>query len=277
MGNIMKYKLLFCDLDETLLIGQNVPEFNKKAIEKLKTGQFIVCSGRPYETAYPIFKQLGTLDKSGEYSILLNGGLIIENKDRRIIRAKGLDFKDVEALFEYARYLDVCVMAFSVDNIYMFHASQEEIDRKIEQKAKFKIIDDYCIDCLKDEVIIKMIYQKCDMDYLMKIKEEMKDITGNLQVSFSSYRYLEFNHRDVCKGEAMLFLSSYLGIKQEEVIAVGDNYNDSTMLEAAGLGVCVGDGIVKDCADYICERGYKEGAVKEVIEKFMIKGEDYEF
>lgn len=270
MVNIMGYKLVFSDLDETLLVGQNVPEINKLAIDKLDKGQFVICTGRPYETAYPILKQLDVYNQKGEYSILLNGGLIIENKDRRMIRMQGLDHKDVRMLMEYARDLDVCVMAFSADDIYMFNASQEEIDRKIEQKAKFKIIDDYDIDVLNNQTIIKIIYQKCDMDRLMSIKEEMGTMIDHLQVSFSSYRYLEFNHPDVSKGEAMLYLASYLNVKRDEVIAIGDNYNDISMLKVAGLGVCVGDGIIKEYADYICENGYKDGAVKEVIEKFML-------
>lgn len=270
MENIMKYKLIFSDLDETLLIGQNVPDFNKNAIKKLNKGQFIVCTGRPYETAYPILKQLDVYNKEGEYSVLLNGGLIIENKDRRIIRMKCLDTHDVKVLMEYARNLDVCVMAFSEDDIFMFNASKEEIERKIEQRAKVKIVDDYNIDILEGKNIIKIIYQKCDMPRLILIKEEMDSLIQHLQVSFSSYRYLEFNHSTVNKGEAMLYLASYLGVKQEEVIAIGDNYNDTAMISMAGLGICVGDGIIKEYADYVCENGYKDGAVKEAIEKFML-------
>ena len=79
-----------------------------------------------------------------------------------------------------------------------------------------------------------------------------------------------FMTRGDARKEAMLYLASYLNVKRDEVIAIGDNYNDISMLKMAGLGVCVGDGIIKEYADYICENGYKDGAVKEVIEKFML-------
>ena len=45
------------------------------------------------------------------------------------------------------------------------------------------------------------------------------------------------------------------------------------MIEAAGLGVCVagGDEFVKGIADYVTEVDYDQGAVKEVIDKFVLE------
>ncbi len=268
MDRDMKYKLIFSDLDETLLVDHHVLYENAIAINRLKDCKFIVCTGRPYETAYPILKELGTYDKEYEYCICMNGGLIIENKNRRILRVKGLNFNNAKDIFEYGRDLNVCVMVCTIDDIYLFHASEDEIMRKKEQNARIHIIDEYDMDFLSNQVIVKMLYQHNDFDYLKMIGSQM--CFDNVSVSYSSYRYIEFNGKDVCKGEAMLFLANYLNVKQSEVIAIGDNYNDKSMIEMAGLGVCVGDGIVKECADYVCENGYRDGAVKEVIEKFVL-------
>ena len=70
-------------------------------------------------------------------------------------------------------------------------------------------------------------------------------------------------------------LCSVLGISLEDVIAIGDNYNDLSMIKDAGLGVGVQNvapGIKPDC-DYITMATCEEGAVCEVIEKFVLKGE----
>ena len=48
-------------------------------------------------------------------------------------------------------------------------------------------------------------------------------------------------------------MANSLGIKREEVIAIGDSMNDYDMIEYAGFGVAMANGIeaVKDIADYI--------------------------
>ena len=64
-----------------------------------------------------------------------------------------------------------------------------------------------------------------------------------------------------------------LGVKPAETIAIGDNFNDLSMIKAARLGVgvanCV-DGIKKFC-DYITAATCDDSAVAEVIEKFLGK------
>ena len=85
---------------------------------------------------------------------------------------------------------------------------------------------------------------------------------------------MEFMGIGVNKGNALKWLAQYLGIDESEVIAIGDNYNDIEMLECAGLSACVSSSyqIVKDVCDYVCANDYDQGAVKEVIEKFVLEG-----
>ena len=84
--------------------------------------------------------------------------------------------------------------------------------------------------------------------------------------------FLEINAFGVCKGEALKWLSNYLNIDIKETIAIGDDFNDESMIECAGLGCCVKSGKeeIKKISKYICEKDYFEGGVKEVIEKFIL-------
>ena len=54
-------------------------------------------------------------------------------------------------------------------------------------------------------------------------------------------------------------------------IAIGDNWNDAEMIEAAGLGVAMGHAPegVRTKAEYVCGTAEKEG-VREVIERFVL-------
>ena len=57
----------------------------------------------------------------------------------------------------------------------------------------------------------------------------------------------------------------------QDVIAIGDNYNDVEMIKEAGLGVCVEGATeeIKAISDYVTSVDYDQGAVKEVIEQFI--------
>ncbi len=270
------YKMMLSDLDETLIVNHRVPRENQEAIKKLqeKGIKFVPASGRAYDTLIDVLKDIDTYDKEDEYCICFNGGLIAENKNRRILSYQGISFEVCKMLFEHARNYDVCVMIFTLDCCYLFNADPLEVQRKIDQKASFQVVEDYNMDFLSDEKIIKILFERRNMDYLMKIKEELSDVTkGIVDVSFSSYRYMEFMGVGVNKGNALKWLANYLGIDVSEVIAVGDNYNDLEMLESAGFSACVSSSyqIVKDVCDYVCENDYDQGAVKEVIKKFVLE------
>ena len=167
-------------------------------------------------------------------------------------------------------------MIFTLNHCYLFKPDPTEIARKKAQKAAFTVIDDYHMDFLKNEKIAKLLYVKPDMDYLKSVEQDLpEDIKKQFSISYSSYRYLEFNPLGVSKGAALKWLADYLHIDKQNVIAIGDNYNDVSMIQEAGLGVCVAGGAqdIQAISDYVTTVDYDQGAVKEVIEKFILKGE----
>ena len=139
------YKILFSDLDETLLVNHHVPSFNQEAIRKArqKGVRFVVATGRSYNMIQEILQEVGTYNQEGEYAICFNGGLIIENKNNRILHFKGLEEQLAKALFERGRFLDVCVLVFTLDCCYIYHPDENEIERKKAQKAPFQVMDKY--------------------------------------------------------------------------------------------------------------------------------------
>lgn len=268
------YKMILSDLDETLLVNHHVPLWNKEAIEKArqKGVKFVPATGRAYNMIQEILKEIGTYQEENEYSICFNGGLIVENKNDQILHFQGLSFEQTKELFELGEKYDVCVLIFTLDCCYIFKADPNEVQRKIDQKAKFEVIDEYNMDFLKEDKIAKILFEKRDMDYLKQIKKDITPIIeGKVCASFSSYRYLELNALGVDKGYGLRWLTQYLHMTSDEVIAIGDNYNDVDMIKEAGLGVCVAGGSqdIKNLSDYVTTVDYDEGAVKEVIEKFV--------
>ena len=73
------------------------------------------------------------------------------------------------------------------------------------------------------------------------------------------------------KSQSLERLIGQLGIGREEVIAIGDGYNDKGMIEFAGLGVAMANASleVQDSADYITYSNEEDG-VAHVVEKFIL-------
>ncbi|WP_267864799.1 HAD family hydrolase [Enterococcus faecium] len=121
--------------------------------------------------------------------------------------------------------------------------------------------------------MVKIVYMNTDVPYLNSIEEDLKNDTQNSDISYSSNRYLEINHSGVTKGEGLNFLTNYLGIDMHDTIAIGDNFNDQSMLEVAGFSVGVQNMVLelKEDMDYITESTHDEHAVAHVINKFILK------
>ena len=128
------------------------------------------------------------------------------------------------------------------------------------------------LDFLRHNRLIKILYMSKDFEYLKELEKKMRPMTTEVDTTFSSDLYLEFNAKGISKGAALMRLAAYLGIKPEETIAVGDSHNDVEMIEAAGLGVYMAnaDEALKPHANYITKANNNEGGVAEVIEKFIL-------
>ena len=51
----------------------------------------------------------------------------------------------------------------------------------------------------------------------------------------------EMQHPDVSKGNALTKLAEHLNIPMKDTVAIGDNFNDVSMLKMAGLGIAMGN------------------------------------
>lgn len=268
------YKIIACDLDETLLSNdRTVSDRNIKAIRQATALgiKFVPATGRGYSSVGDTLKELGLWDKENEYVISYNGGAVTENKGNQLLHFEGIPFELARELYRRGLSYDVCIHVYTKDMVYVYRLWQEEIDYLAGRMEVTEIFTE-SLDFLKGQEIVKVLYVNTDYSYLQKIENELKDITQEIDVSYSSNRYIEFNHKGVTKGTGLMFLANLLNVKPEETIAIGDNFNDLSMIRAAGLGVGVQNTVedMKSLCDYITMATNNESAVAEVIEKFIL-------
>lgn len=268
------YKIIACDLDETLLTttDRKVSAKNVAAVKAAREHgvKFVVATGRGFPSVSGTLDELGLLDLPNEYVISFNGGAITENRGNRLLHCVDMPFETVKKLFDRAETFDLGAHIYTLDTVYGYRFTDNE---RAYLAGRMAVVerDDWDMDFLRGEKIIKVLFVNPDQNYLWRMEREFADLTADLTVSFSSNRYIEFSPRGVDKGTGLLKLAEIINVKPEDTIAIGDNFNDLSMIRAAGLGVgvanCV-DGIKQDC-NYITAATCDEGAVAEVINKFI--------
>ena len=272
----MKYQLIACDLDETLLNKDHgITQRNIDMIHKARAlgVKFVPATGRLFTGVKDVLKDLGLDNQEDEYVISANGGILTENKDFRILELCGLTFEKAKELFEFGKQFNICIQIHALENIYMYNLNEDEHQRVLNQGVSFEILKDENIDYLKDKKIIKVLYQTTDVAYLESIEPLLKPLTeGEVSISYSSSRYMELNQLGINKGQGLKDLAKLLNIPIEATIAIGDHYNDEPMLKVAGLSVAANNAIddIKAICDYTTAADHNEGVVAEVIEKFIL-------
>lgn len=272
------YKLIACDLDETLLNKDKIIcERNVQAIRKAEKEygvKFVPATGRGYTCIDNVLTTLQTKNAKGEYIISNNGGIICENEGFKKLSFHALPFDKANELFTYGMKQNICIQIFTAEDVYAFHLNEDEASWLFMFKPDSVICEEDSIEFLRDVPIAKLLFQNTDMDYLHNLSKEMEHITKEcVSVSFSSGRYIELNAIGVDKGLGLSELASHLGIAMEETMAIGDNYNDLEMLKVAGLSVAVANAndVIKEVADYVCVADHNQGGVAEAIEKFVFQ------
>ena len=117
--------------------------------------------------------------------------------------------------------------------------------------------------------IVKCVVYSLNSSDIKKFKEELsKD--GDLTICGDGKYSAEVTDYDVSKGEAVKFLSEYLKIDKSEVLCIGDNENDISMIKNSGAFVAMGNAvkIARKSADYVTDTN-KNCGVAKAIKKFL--------
>ena len=117
----------------------------------------------------------------------------------------------------------------------------------------------------------KILIAGKEAEILVIEKELIAQYHDKLNIYKSQPRYLEVMHKQASKTNAIQLLIAKYGIQQNEIVAIGDNYNDKSMIEFAGMGVAMGNAPdeIKNVANYITDTNNNEGVSKALKKLFL--------
>ena len=268
----MIIKLIAIDIDGTLINSHHeLTERTKEAITKAKEQgiKIVVATGRPYPGVANILKELGLEDK-GDYVITYNGSLVQECDTKKAIVSHGLSYDNFIEIEALSRRLGSHLHSIDRENIYT--ANQHISPYTIHEASltgmplHYRAVDQMTADM--EIVKMMMIDEPTILDEV--ISKLPSWFTDKYTTTKSAPFYLEVLNKQANKGIAVKELADYLGIKQEETMAIGDNENDLEMIEYAGMGVAMANAVpkLKAAANYETLSNDEDG-VAVMIEKHL--------
>ena len=269
------YKLIASDLDQTLLdTDHRICERNLRAIRAAheRGVRFVAASGRGHRSVGQQLAELGLLGDPNEWCIAFNGGVVATCDGPTPVEYVTMPFERIEELWRFGIECGLCIHVYTLaDVVYVWNYPPEEREY-VGTRMDVVETDAVSLDFLRNEPLVKILFMDLDQERLRWVHTTLGSSVADLDVSYSSNRYIEFNPQGVNKGAGLLALGRHLGIDPAEMIAIGDGVNDLPMICAAGLGACVANAYdeVKEKSDYVCSANNDEGGVAEVIERFVL-------
>jgi Cof subfamily protein (haloacid dehalogenase superfamily) len=267
----MNYKIIALDLDDTLLredftISGRTKDALLRAQEKGVT--VVLASGRPTRSMRRYEREL-ELPRFGGYLISFNGAVITDCRSGEILFEQTLSKAQIHELHDISVSHDLFIQSYAGDRIITAKSNEytdiegQITGMEIQEVADFKAAMD------RDGIKVIMLQEPA---LLKRTAEKIRPlIETRMNMCISKPFFLEFMDKGIDKKHSLEFLASRLGCTADEVIAVGDSYNDAGMIAYAGLGICMQNGPedVRSLADHVTA-GHMEDGVALAVERFIL-------
>lgn len=266
----MDYRLVAIDIDGTLLTPElEISDATVKVIRKaIENGVVITLStGRMYLAALS-FAEMLQLDVP---LITCNGALTKCSVTGKVYDTKTIPAEYCSEILQYCRANRISTSIYNNDEIFIEKGSANYEIHEYMDKSEPQVVED--LSRVLDGSIIKLLINSNEKKALEYHTNALYDKYGDkLNFYFSLPYFVEIVNISANKRNALESLAEQLDIKREEIIAIGDNYNDMDMIQYAGLGVAMGNApqYLKEQADFVT-RSNDEDGVMYVIEKFILK------
>lgn len=261
-------RLVALDLDGTL-VGRDLVlrEAVRDEIARVRSAgvEGCVVTGRMYRAALPFAREL-FLDAP---LICYQGAAIVDPQTDDVLYDMPLPNAVALDVVAFAQSDGMHVQLYRNDNYYC-----EEHNRFSGLYARLSNVEPIIVPSLRDAFATSDATKAvivADAEAAERYVPRVTEHVGTRAYVTRSYpEFIEILNPLVDKGEALEFVAARLGVKMEEVLAIGDSWNDEPLLRAAGVGVAMGSApdSVKAAADAVVADVEHDG-VAEALRRFV--------
>lgn len=285
-------KLVAIDLDGTLLSEKgSISPRNKEALLKMQEQgcKVVISSGRSLHDTRHI------LEKAGIEAPILSGNGAIAAESGKILQSLVLPAGIITELVLLLEREDYYFELYTNKGVIVHESAKglllqeisklqagdkdypaEQANRAIEiQYEQYGIssVGDYEGIDFEEAEIYKIFIFSFHSEKLQQLRSKLVGRT-DISITTSGRTKLEIAHPQASKGAALQYIANYFGVPLSETAAIGDNFNDLSMFEAAGVSIAMGNAeeevkrvstfVTKDC---------EEDGVAYAVESFLL-GQD---
>ena len=281
------YKMALLDIDGTLLTTwKTAAPKTKQVIKRLTDNGIIVCicTGRNVHSTLPVLRSFNLHSPC----MCMDGLIMYDPPQKRIIYETKLPNKIMREILDIVKSHHVNVEVITKRNYFWYIRDKNIEGYNFYSMGSISMPVKAAISIYKYLFGVRYIN---NLERFYKQNEQIYEIVaiGNLSETDSIKSALAVHEnkdihtrlmwgnqlfitaKGVGKSEGLRLLCDHFNIETKEVVAVGDDDNDIEMLEAAGVGVAMGNahGHVKAVADYITETNDNEGVALALSNFFL--------
>jgi 5-amino-6-(5-phospho-D-ribitylamino)uracil phosphatase len=267
------YKLLVTDIDGTLVDKTGkIADIDRQAIQKIheKGIGVSLCTGRAARGCLKVLEELG-LDG---FHIFFDGALVCNSDRTEELFSRPVRTDLMKQICSFADSHHMALEVFTKTDYFISHSSiPASIHADILQFPP--VVTDFT-NIPDDAGIIMGCIVTNSADEQAKIKDFSSAFNGRLRFSWTwhpaypDYYFINVTAPGISKGKALETLITHLGLKKDQVMAIGDGANDVSLLSAAGLAVAMRNSPeeLKAVAGYIAP-DIDHNGVAETINRFF--------
>ena len=274
----MAIRMIVVDLDGTLLNSQN--EVSPRNIQALRSAaargvEILPCTGRVQGESIFVCEALQVC----RYLATCNGSLIYDLQQKKQLQCTSMSLETALQLIDILERNEVFYQIYGVNDSYCSHRSMQRIDHSgviqsyIDAYRDTQILfDDFTQLAKRDGVVaLKFFASSTDIPTITRVRHEIDQVPG-IRTTSSLPHNIEILCDGIDKFTAIAQFAKTLGIAPQEMMALGDSENDINLVQHAGIGVAMENGVpeIKQVADFVAPSNNADG-VAVAVERFLLQ------
>lgn len=239
---INKPDAIVSDLDGTLVTDdQKIGARDRAAIRRMLELGVPVLPG----TGRPPIRVRGVMEGLGlKLALCSNGGCCYDFSREEMIFSQFMETAVAQRLVDWLWERELLFIVHTPRRTYRSPGAEviPRYDKRGEGNEPLHILTPEVR--LEELQILKILVVECDeQKTLAEVQKEFSE--NELTFCTSEERFMDCNPPGVTKGDGLIKLAAMRGWRMENIVALGDNFNDKTMLEAAGKSAAPASGMAE--------------------------------
>lgn len=265
-------KIIAADIDGTLVEhGQQFSEYSKNVLECLRSNGILfgLASGRPLEHMYGHAEKWG-FKSEFDFFIGMNGAELQDMETKEIYRFHMLRCEDIKEIVSVMKHYKCNCCVYEGADMYVQRIDDDVTASAVRNKILNYVVED---EFYYSKERAKLMFRFHDLEEIARAEKYFEEHPSDTYWCFRTQdKLLEFADKKTDKSNGLEKYCELHGLTLRDVLAAGDNSNDSGMLRASGWGVCLKNGSddTKAAADEVTEYDCLHDGLAHYLEEHLI-------